>query len=1448
MTFKNEKNLILIILIFILALTNIFLIGAHVAKAFEDGTDVINGEGNIEIYVVQNFDKLIELGNNQVLLQQGISIGPSKLDVAKEYENLEISVPNIQEKKPDSAIVLVNGIKLNEEMYQYDLENSMLRINIDKDKNIKYWGKSQIYPSDNYQIIYSYSDVALIDNENINSNTCIYTKFENYEEIKSQNSINYDINQMEENTRLKEFISLREGKEEEIYKGYMYQGNQNDTVYEEKYTIEISNMQNLNELNISNEKQMYTYYETTSLEKIENKVNDNIYYQSTTINKEDIFRILGNDGIVTIKNENGEILEQITKDTEANEEGNIVINYENTKKINIITTKPQEEGWITISNKKVINPNTGYEKQDLEKFEYLEESIKVNDVILERNIKLLDTTSKVKLETNKENLSTIIENKDIELNVTLKSNDSSDTLYKNPTIKISFPEEVEEISIKEANLLFENELKLEKKYSEGKDIFIELSGEQTQYKEEALEGALVTLKVDLKLNMKAINNTSEISVEVNNNGETIGDSKEINIVAPREMITVNSIKEYDIETVGEEKIKEIKLERKAENKNITIESEIINNNEGKISDVKIIGDLPTNGTLEIEQKNINNNLNAKFQNRIETIGREVEIYYTNNRKATEDLLNENNNWKKDYDDLSEIEKYMIVVPEMEQYESIRFSYSLDIPANLEYNQQGYNGYTVLYTNSTTGISNKADSTYINLTTGQGPILDGELKAYVGGKEILNGETVKAGEIIEYRTNITNSGTEKALNVVVNASIPENTTNVENSEQTEVEITIPEIPIGEAKEVSYKVKVNKELQEEKEIRHKVSFTYDNEDKETNEIKMIFVPSDLSINVELGASEDTKIIMGDVVEYIATIENNTSQIQNNISLEWNIEKIDNITSQTILEIRFADGRVEEINETMSTEQNVIIDEIPANSKTRIKITLKTGDNNENTRYLTLSAVLKKENEEYRSNITKPRILYGTKNYIIEMKANNENEYLKSGEEIIYTINVTNNNMLDSEILLKDQISNNLTIREVLLNNKTLNEDSDEGKMSINNNEVTVITNIKSGEMKTVTIKTVINYIEDLESEIKVINKASIRGINSTVIESNEIIHFTENKEDMENPDESEKNDTYSIRGFVWNDKNKDGVRDEIGIKNIQVKLVDLENYNIVKDDDNNEIVTSTNDNGEYILSKIPQGEYIVVFEFDSEKYKITTYKKENIEDSKSSKVISKEVNINGKIKIYGITDIIKIRDKSISNINMGLIEKEKFDLKLEKYINKIIINDQNNNTVYNYNKEQLAKVEISPKSINTSTIIIEYGIDISNIGEIPGYIKTVYDYIPNEFLEYVDLNNEWYKESNILVNNSLANVKIIPGDTKSITLTVAMKLNQNKVSTYRNVAKIGEITSEEGIILKNNNSQNDISQAEIIISLRTGKQIFYTIVITIIISILAMGIYLIIKKVL
>ena len=265
-------------------------------------------------------------------------------------------------------------------------------------------------------------------------------------------------------------------------------------------------------------------------------------------------------------------------------------------------------------------------------------------------------------------------------------------------------------------------------------------------------------------------------------------------------------------------------------------------------------------------------------------------------------------------------------------------------------------------------------------------------------------------------------------------------------------------------------------------------------------------------------------------------------------------------------------------------------------------------------------------------------------------------------------------------------------------------------------------------------------------------------------------------------------------------------------------------------------------DFIVCKIfGEGNYIVIFEYDTSKYVLTDYKKEGVEEDKSSKAINKELTIGGITKQVTATDLINLKTDNIANINLGLKEAKIFDLKLSKYIDRVIVENKKETTVYSYKNTNFAKIEIPANLVNDTTITVEYKITILNEGEVEGYASSIVDYVSKEYNFDSKLNPNWYISDDKLYNTSLENEKILPGEEKTITLKLTKKLNDNNLGLISNTAEIAKSYNEIGLvdidsIANNNLEEDDLGQADLIISVKTGKTLIIVLILAIILIII------------
>src|SRR5699024_5202757 len=121
----------------------------------------------------------------------------------------------------------------------------------------------------------------------------------------------------------------------------------------------------------------------------------------------------------------------------------------------------------------------------------------------------------------------------------------------------------------------------------------------------------------------------------------------------------------------------------------------------------------------------------------------------------------------------------------------------------------------------------------------------------------------------------------------------------------------------------------------------------------------------------------------------------------------------------------------------------------------------------------------------------------------------------------------------------------------------------------------------------------------------------------------------------------------------------------------------------------------------------------------------------------------LTLNGERRIAGITDVLTIDGENVRNIDIGLYTANKFDLRLDKYVNKITLTTPTIGTrVDEYGRDtKVAKVEVLERNVGQSSAVIEYKIAVTNEGSVPGYVSKIVDYLPEKVNFSTELNPDW-----------------------------------------------------------------------------------------------------------
>ena len=1460
------------------------LIGAE-RKILVNWTEEVSADSE------QAIEKIVDLGNGRFLLQTNLKVQVRDNSVPVQNTNIEILNPTIENTKIEDAKIytvkttMSNGIEntlgLSKENWQYNEEEGKIVVNIENTKTED--GKiSWKDGEDEFKLIYIVNsqaqsiegkDVKLQVTGNIN-----YSK----EVVPFENIVDGKI---ELSGRLVDISYLCS---ESINKGYMYAAS-NETEYRTKAIAEISYSEIVDYLDIEMSKDTFV---------LENgdKVNTNAtIYKRTEISKANFDALFGEEGKIEIYG-NGEKVAEINKETEANEAGNIEINYEKeVNSVKIVTSKPVAEGKLEVNNVKAVKAETGYGLEEIKAIKEIEAKAKVKTNITEEEkagrVRLNETVSKAEITMQAENLSTVVKNENVEMRVLFRTDSNIYDLYKNPSIEIELPEQVKEVSLRSIEAAFGEGFSLNwydiVENAEGKKVIrIALTGEQTKYAIDISEGMSLTIKADMMLDKKSgsseekvkLRYRNEKAIGYDNGGEAEG---RVGIEAPTGVVAINSI---DVEgrtsTSLSSKEQTEEIEILTDKKIATMTIDVINNYEEEIVNPSIIGRIPFEGNKKVNGEELGSTFTAAMVRGLEkTEGIEegsYKIYYSSNAEATEEIGKEENGWKETVEEAGEVKSYLIEVEnyKMEQGEVMTFTYDVEIPEGLNHNESSYGTYEVSYgIEEGEGIrEEKIVAPTVGATTGAGPEIEVSLES-----NVENNAEVEEGQIIKYSVVVKNVGSVDAKNVKATATVPKNTTYVKfipasngydvdeyipNSSIKEFSDTINVLEAGKTEKIDFYAKVDSMLEHGKKVdengnligkeeidnsivmKAKVIADDLGKELETNELSNTRVAATLTIKLESIFDEKTILSPNDTTNITAVIKNpSIIEDKHNVVVTYNIPQGYEYISAVFVTDGYENNNVNSINYDKKTRVLTIkVSELKNQNQFAFEVNLKISDiTDKRIDYENIMKVKCDESlKEKSSNIIKH--VAGIP--ILEARqTSNKEKYINIGEEIQYIITIKNLGIVSAKnVKIEDFLPEELDYIETKYQTKETSGGNS------NTAYVGCTITIPANSEAIITIKAKGKQQDKEEVEIK--NTIKLSGENIKEFYTNPLTHILLNTRKVTDSEGNVIN-VYTVSGTAWKDANKDGRKDsgEAKISNIGVILIDGKTGSIATNASSNEEQRTTTDaNGEYRFNEVKAGEYIVVFLYDTNKYTLTEYKKEGVLESENSDAVKSQIKFEGENKIAGVTETIKIKDLGASGINIGLIEMDSAVFSIDKVVAKITMKNPKTSKTVEYKDSKLAKMDVDGKYMTSTNLVMEYKIRVTNEGSVEGYVKKIVDKVPSQFKFSTDLNKDWYLCSNGEVyNTSLANTIIKPGETKEVTLVLTKKMTESGNGIVHNTAEISEVYNEYGA---ENIINNDItrSSADVVIGIKTGKEVTYIVIGISIIAILGLGIYFINKKVL
>ena len=1323
--------------------------------------------------------------------------------------------------------------------WQYDSESGKITITVNNSKdenNCVAWAKNAV---DEFVVTYIYNEesvknVDMIETT-VESNLKLYVDENGLNKTSSRSTNDEKHMLLELDIQAPESLSKRN-----IQKGESFA---------EAWTLNISNTQIEGDILAVSEIDKLNIADSKDIKPV-------THYNATYINKEDFINILGENGkIVIINMATRKKLGEITKESTIENNDKILgISYsENASQIGVQISKPVKAGKLSIASRKTLNISSVEEYvSKIDKIDSLtinaiaaiagiqkagEEELIYSTGTISKQISLVSPKSNAELGINlgkdKETLPVGEENK-VDFTVTLHTSKETDKLFNNPTVQIELPEQVKEASIVEntEGISNANGLELNGITINNNIIEVKLTGNQGEYVDYNGQDTTITFSANLKTPELQPTTTGDIKLTVVNGEEEAKDSEQVTFSAEKGIILANSISNYN----GEEpEILAIKENSK---------TGLLSEEKSAIAQVK--------GTII-------NNTGKDLENRVVT-GNFAEAGSTINPTLKEEITAENAKVEYSVDGqtfeaynpekANEYKSYKMTFAKLADKSITTFTYKIEIPANLGANKSMNSTYVI-------EIEDKAQkAATITLETPQ------KIEIEVSAKAIS--DTIYEEQEVTFTVDVTNKSNVTAKNVSIESSLPEELELVSKPENFDIEAgkTV-------TKTITAKVKALPEETKQKDITTTIKAIPNGKEDQakTVEVKNVVKQALIKATIEDAYSDGAEFIYeGGQLGYKTTITNVSDETLTNVVITSKLPegtKLDENNESYICVLNDQIVKVDIKEEKKENEIKYTIPKLEKDQQIRMEVYvieakgLLEGIVEKEVTYSVLvdADQIKSYAINKKDLVIKPKLDFEVTSTNLTEKT--RNKYVKPGDVLEYIAKIKNNTNFTHTIYFETNIIKGIDLESIITNNEEI-----EIKRDTNYN---LRCDLKAGEELIITWKgKAFRYQEEdckLESISKYYVKTYSRDGFTEVKQQEPVTKQIDYIIKSENvPDEPDKpvdpgkpdmptDKTYSISGTAWLDENEDGIKDEKEklLKGILVKIKQINKDNVaeyLKDEAGEEITSITDNDGKYEFKELKAGKYIIEFEYNTKTYKLTPV------TNKDSVPTAPTTSEGTTVK----TDTLNVTNENIENINIGLVLNSKFDLELNKYITKVTVQNNSGTTEYNYNNEQLAKVEIKAKQMASSTVLVEYQIEVKNNGAVPGTATVIADYLPKGLKFNSEMNTNWYQGTDgNLYTEELKDIMLEPGESKQVKLILTKAMTSNSTGTFTNAAEIYEDKNDFGLVDTNSTpankeqKENDYSTVELIISTATGSPMMYIGIIITSMLILGGGIYLINKKV-
>ena len=1412
----KKKILSILILIVLLLNSSLLMVISEAVSTISEEINSMEGSNVAETIIEVQPNKYInydtttpdsDTGSKGALIQINVKTGI----LYHEYysygpitkSTTTVQAPELAGKKPERAEVIVKSTKAtnggSSASYEYDANTGVLKITAENNpgENGKIYSENVENARDEYEIIFIYNSDVYTANEDeriIDVNVSCEQEVDHntISKVSAEKNNKYLLT-----NNIGDIISI-EQETSDIYNGYIAANTLNpENKYETDYTeivkATISNKDVAQKivLDVSNK----------LVDGEQNEIDNNqlITYKETYFDKNKLLNIIGDNGSLDIKVSNDET-KTINKDTEADEDGRIKITYpEGTTTLNIQINNPAKEGILEFVNTKTVEPGMTYSKirtnvtikgiNTIEEKVIVEETNEDGEKTQKEETKQTDVTKIETVSTYDVETKNAISNVDISLNTTslvnnvandvvitatLRTDDPKYSLFKNPTITIEMPAEVEEVILGDVQEMYNNKVftisdaKVSTNASGNKVITITLAGQQTAYEHNSLiEGTniLIPAKIYVQKDLEDMDTNFKLTYTNEMATDTVYSVEQ----KPCEDIPVKLINKVgvDIPGSGDDEEEQPPVLDTAEGINIEVVQKLGNQvvqNGGQLYERQIIKQVLRITNTNSTAKNVQVIANVPEQMTYVELAKGGYIYHPDGNYYT---------FSMQYEYIEKADRQITInAGTIAPGATVEREFELKVK-DLADDQDNVNSSMTFAVNGTQ-VANATRTNVIKQAK-----LSIELTSQIGngrkdwsyGIKVTNltDEELKDIDVVlelspileiqkaEFGDNDIGGYEGNLFTYNIGSLLPKNNEEGEDKESGYILLTVAGIVENFNEDDGYEYTLNGvATATNPEYGTYISnYTTDKGNIEAVEITMT---SD---------KEGQTLKFDEEITYTVTIRN--------VGKVWG-----GIATYTKVNIKdfFSEG----LEPISATYNDFIIETSYIQDPDYPELQNKVETYTEETRTRNISDKIIEEgyDEESSPNINWTLTIPEGKTVTMTIKAK---------AKMLFNDTTVSNKFVAEGNFIKTKTAE--LSNEVLSYNNTTGEPTDPDIPVDPDNP---------------------NTPEDPDNP------------------------STDPDDPTIDPD-TPTTQTVTISGTAWVDSEEDGRRatNENTVSGMQVMLFDYENNEFVKKDNNNLVVT-TNDSGYYEFTNIPEGRYVVVFLYNTDEYSLTTYQETGVSDMRNSDAITKTITIDGSERIVGVSDTLEATE-NLSDIDIGLVEKKFFDMEIQKYVNKITVQTSAGTKTYDYENKQFAQVQIHSKQINGANVILEYKMVVTNKGELPGRVGLIEDDLPDGLTFYSELNSNWYLSDGKLYTNALATEEIPAGESKEVTLILGKKMTGDNVGTTTNTATISMSSNEKAVEDGNANNNTSKAEVLIQVSTGLIRWIGITMGIILILAMIA-----------